>query len=269
MNSKWNQRVLPAEAGSHRGVVEAGSDRGVASAFRRKRPHSAQTLAALLAGLVASTIAVSTAGQAPRTEAPLKMRPRAACRLFGGARPLHACATEKAKTFAPPRTADGQPDLRGHWGRASVTSDNIEEHAEVVGDPGGKSFVVDPPDGNIPYQPWAQAKRQDNAQHYIAPQALCFQPASPRGAYAPGRIPDSPDQGRARLPPRLRAFLPRGPYRRPSPCARQRAPGDGDLRGRWEGNTLVVDSRNFTGKAGSTTRATLRAPTSASRSGGR
>ena len=202
-----------------------------------------------LACALVSTITISTFGQAPGAETPLKMRPYG--QLAGCSEEparFHPCAIEKAKTFNPPRTADGQPDLRGYWARARVTSDNIEEHAEVVGDPGGKSLIVDPPDGRIPYQPWALAKRQDNAKNYIAPQALCFQPAAPRGAYAPGgyQILQTRNSvvflhdlahsyrvihtdGRPHIPANVRLAM-------------------GDLRGRWEGNTLVVDATNFNGK---------------------
>jgi hypothetical protein len=203
-----------------------------------------------LAIALATTVAVSAAAQGTGPEGSLKMRPYG--QLAGCSEEparFHACATEKAKTFDPPRTPYGQPDLSGHWNRARVTSDNIEEHGEVVGDPGGKSLIVDPPDGKIPYQPWALAKRQDNAQHYIAPQALCFQPAAPRGAYAPGgyQILQTRESvvflhdfahsyrvihtdGRPHVPPNVRMAM-------------------GDLRGRWDGDTLVVDSRNFTGKS--------------------
>jgi hypothetical protein len=203
-----------------------------------------------LAVALASTMVISVAGQGASNEGPLKMRPYG--QLAGCSEEparFHACAVEKAKTFNPPRTADGQPDLSGHWNRARVTSDNIEEHGEVVGDPGGKSLVVDPPDGRIPYQPWAQAKRQDNAQHYIAPQALCFQPASPRGAYAPGGYQILQTKDAVVF---LHDFA--HSYRVVHTDGRPHVPGNvrvamGDLRGRWEGNTLVVDSTNFTGKS--------------------
>src|SRR5215210_4161471 len=67
---------------------------------------------------------------------------------------FHECARAKAKEFNPPRTLDGKPDFRGYWSRAGVFgTDNIEEHGPGLGDPGGKSLVVDPVDGRIPYQP--------------------------------------------------------------------------------------------------------------------
>jgi hypothetical protein len=87
-----------------------------------------------LAIALATTLAVSAAAQGTGTEGSLRMRPYG--QLAGCSEEparFHACATEKAKTFDPPRTPYGQPDLSGHWNRARVTSDNIEEHGEVVG----------------------------------------------------------------------------------------------------------------------------------------
>lgn len=203
-----------------------------------------------LAVALASTLAVSAAGQGPDGSKPIPMRPYG--QLAGCSEEparFHACATQKAKTFTPPRTPDGQPDLRGYWNRARVTSDNIEEHAEVVGDPGGKSLVVDPPDGRIPYLPWAAARRDDNAKHYIAPQALCFQPAAPRGAYAPGGYQILQVRDAVIF---LHDFA--HSYRVIHTDGRVHVPGSvrlamGDLRGHWDGNTLVVDATNYTGKS--------------------
>jgi hypothetical protein len=204
----------------------------------------------LLAVALVSATAVGTAGQGQESGTTLKMRPYG--QLAGCSEEparFHACATEKAKTFSPPRTPDGRPNFTGHWNRARVTSDNIEEHAEVVGDPGGKSLVVDPPDGKIPYQPWALARRDDNAKHYIAPQALCFQPAAPRSAYAPGGYQILQTRDSVVF---LHDFA--HSYRVVHTAGRPHVPGSvrlamGDSRGRWEGNTLVVDATNYTGKS--------------------
>jgi hypothetical protein len=203
-----------------------------------------------LTALGAAIVGTPVSGQAPGSaEAPIPMRPYG---ILAGCSEepakFHPCALAKAKTYSPPRTPEGQPDFRGYWARARVTSDNIEEHAAVVGDPGGWSLVVDPPDGRIPYQPWALEKRRDNAAHYIAPQAMCFQPGSPRGAYAPGgyQILQTANavvflhdfalsyrviytDGRPPVPSTIRLAM-------------------GSLRGRWEGNTLVVDATNYNGK---------------------
>ena len=100
---------------------------------------------------------------------------------------FHRCALEKAKTFNPPRTPDGKPDFRGFWSRVALrNSENIEEHAESFDGSGGKSTIVDPADGRIPYQPWAAEKRRTNFSKYINPQSLCFPTGSPKVAYSQG-----------------------------------------------------------------------------------
>ena len=162
---------------------------------------------------------------------------------------FHQCARAKAKEFNPPRTPDGKPDFRGYWSRAGVFgTDNIEEHRPGLGDPGGKSLVVDPPDGRIPYQPWAAAAKAPYENTYMDPAALCYLPGSPKQLYTAGvnqilQTPDSvifindythayrviPTDDRPRLGPNVRLFM-------------------GTSRGRWEGNTLVVEVTNQNAK---------------------
>lgn len=61
--------------------------------------------------------------------------------------------------YAPPRLADGRPDFQGPWG-GGATGDDIEDHDYVdVTTPAMESWVADPADGKIPYQPWALAER--------------------------------------------------------------------------------------------------------------
>src|SRR4051812_36246865 len=71
-----------------------------------------------------------------------------------------------ATAWSAPRTPDGQPDIQGFWanqGRRLATYD-IEAGADPVhvllsgNQTDDSSLVVDPPDGKIPYQPWARAK---------------------------------------------------------------------------------------------------------------
>jgi len=158
---------------------------------------------------------------------------------------FHRCAIEKAKAFNPPRTPDGTPDFRGFWTRIVVRNmENIEEHPETMDGSGGKSSIIDPADGKIPYQPWAAAKRDQMFESYVNPMSLCVPLASPKQAYGPGtfrvlQTPGSlfmlndyahtyrviPTDGRPHIGPDIRLF-------------------EGDSRGRWEGNTLVVDVTN-------------------------
>src|ERR1043166_7751863 len=87
-----------------------------------------------------------------------------------------------AKPFVVGRTPDGQPDLQGFWtaevaGTYDLTDPRggeirVEEVAQaargVVRRPNA-SRVIDPPDGQIPYQPWAAAKHKDLRTHADSP----------------------------------------------------------------------------------------------------
>jgi hypothetical protein len=158
---------------------------------------------------------------------------------------FHRCALERARTFDPPRTPDGRPDFRGYWGRARVTTDNIEEYAETWESPGGVSMVVDPPDGKVPYQPWALKARDGHPRQYHDSQASCFVPGPPRTAYTPGGYQILQTAGGLTF---LHDFA--HAYRNISTDGRPPLPpgirlGMGESRGRWEGNTLVVEVANL------------------------
>ena len=86
--------------------------------------------------------------------------------------PAPAAAGQDA-TWTPPRTADGRPDLQGYWdGGPANASHSLEDgccdaiHArmqsrgpERLGLP--QPVIIDPPDGRIPYQPWAAERRTE------------------------------------------------------------------------------------------------------------
>ena len=67
----------------------------------------------------------------------------------------------------------------------------------------GLGFVVDPPDGKIPYQPWALEQRQKNYEgtktldptEHSDPLAKCFLPGIPRLTYLgwPFQIVQTPE----------------------------------------------------------------------------
>ena len=71
-------------------------------------------------------------------------------------------APAPAGGYAPARTPDGQPDIQGIWNPIG-TFYNIQDlefqarYQKFTDDPArrGKSLIIDPPDGKIPYQPWA------------------------------------------------------------------------------------------------------------------
>jgi hypothetical protein len=162
------------------------------------------------------------------------------------------------------RTADGQPDIQGYWERGWSTpfNENIEEGAEkqhtVMADNTFESgsAVVDPPDGKVPYQEWAIAKRRDHyAAHYKPEQAgrdlvstKCVLTGIPRIHYEGDfRILQTPGYV-------IFLYEEKHAYRI-VPLDERPALGAGvhmwmgDSRGRWEGQTLVVDVANHNGKA--------------------
>jgi hypothetical protein len=159
---------------------------------------------------------------------------------------FHACALPKAKTFNPPRTTDGRPDMQGYWERA-FTSQDIEEHKGGFGIQAGPSLVIDTPDRKIPYQPWAMELKKNMVDRFISPLASCYPPGVPRHAYAPAahQIVQTPGY--------VVHLLEYSHSYRIIPTADRPHVGSairlwqGDSRGRWEGNTLVVDVTNANG----------------------
>lgn len=170
-----------------------------------------------------------------------------------------------APAWSPPRTADGQPDMQGFWvaepGSVAFTH-NIEtgldpNHHKMAGFTfKERSLVVDPPDGKVPYLPWAAAKRKtyyDVRENPPTPAdfdpvAQCLLTGVPRMHYQPGgfqivQVPGYvfflaefehayrivPLDGRPHVGNSIRLWM-------------------GDSRGRWEGNTLIVDVTNRNGR---------------------
>jgi hypothetical protein len=161
--------------------------------------------------------------------------------------------------WSPPRTPDGQPDIQGFWANQTkrLATYDVEGPADPIhvlmsGNPTDPvSLVIDPPDGKIPYQPWARAKRQDvydshkdpTTWDHVDPHTLCWLSGIPRMFYqgmtqilqTPGYVVVLQEfnhayrvihlDGRPHVPANLKLFM-------------------GDSRGRWEGNTLHVDVNN-------------------------
>jgi hypothetical protein len=229
-------------------------------------------------------------------------------------RPTKAVAAKESWT--PPRTADGQPHLRGVWSNASIIplerpkelegkqfltpEEAIAYEAKVLGrtsregplapgqvgtyndfwwDADSKrapnshtSIIVDPPDGRVPPLTAEAQERLDADRAYarehsadgpedrpLYERCIVFPMTGPpmlpsfydnhqygplTSLYQIVQIPGYvvvlteilhdarfiPLDGRPHLPPTVRQWM-------------------GDPRGHWEGNTLVVDSTNFTGKS--------------------
>jgi hypothetical protein len=146
------------------------------------------------------------------------------------------------------RLPDGKPDLQGYWQTQNgFTAFDVEERkVPEFGIPAGKGVVVDPADGKIPYQPWALDKKKDILEHHLFddPQAHCFLSGVPRQMYTPfGFQVLQPPGFVVLLYEAFHSFriIPLDPSPHASGAIRM---FEGDSRGHWEGDTLVVDVTN-------------------------
>ena len=75
--------------------------------------------------------------------------------------------TGQGQSFDAPKTIDGVPDLQGFWRGPGSGTENIEEHPKTEEDGGGKTLIVDPADGKIPYQTWALPLPRKHRTTYV------------------------------------------------------------------------------------------------------
>jgi len=162
---------------------------------------------------------------------------------------FHACALAHQGSFSPPRTPDGKPDFNGMWAPTRSAQDVEEIHAGQYGPFGAaKSLIVDPPEGRIPYQPWAAKVRTRNEQVFISPTAACLPVGVQRWIYSPvsvtgHRIIQQPNQIIFSME-RLHSYrvVPFGNLRRLDPSIKL---WRGESRARWDGDSLVIDTTNI------------------------
>ena len=100
--------------------------------------------------------------------------------------PLPAASQAAARTRAStvPRTPQGRPDFSGIWQVMNSANWDIQDHHAQKGMPAGQGVV----EGNeIPYQPWALAKKKDNYENRKTadPETKCYLPGVPRITYTP------------------------------------------------------------------------------------
>jgi hypothetical protein len=163
-------------------------------------------------------------------------------------------AAPAAASKAPgpiPRMPDGKPNLTGFFqSDAGGANYGLERHDRDFLTPGTRGVLIDPPDGKLPYQPWARAERIERElpfRGYDDPTAHCFVAGVPRSMYTP-----SPYQ--ILQPPGYVILLfERMSWRQIPLDGRPHVPDNvrlwqGDSVGHWEGDTLVVDTKNMNGK---------------------
>jgi hypothetical protein len=165
------------------------------------------------------------------------------------------------------RLSDGQPDVQGHWSNTIANHNNFTDpQGGIPGDPATRrrplppryqrapSRVSDAADGQVPFQPWALEKVKEFQANfnnpvkpeYVEPLARCAPAGVPKSLYWHGyEVAQYPGymvfffnsgtrivhlDGKPHLPDNIKLW-------------------NGDSRGHWEGNTLVVDVANHNGKA--------------------
>ncbi len=180
--------------------------------------------------------------------------------------------TAAGQHWTPGRTSDGQPDIQGMWvnfdstpfeaGEAARAATGVNppahwtDHASPLPER-RRSMVIDPSDGRVPVRPWAEAKRDydlariGDAPEHETPWVRCITRGVPGGMFPAGynngyhimQIPGYvvilyemihearviPLDGRPHVGSTVRLW-------------------NGDPRGRWEGNTLIVETTNFNDK---------------------
>ena len=175
------------------------------------------------------------------------------------------------------RTPDGQPDLQGIWVNFDSTPFEAPTSQPAAGQGAAanvgpapefadhnsptsktrRSMVIDPPDGHVPVMKWAEDKRDYDIAHipdapeHETPWVRCITRGYPGGMFPAGynnayqiiQIPGFvvmvfemihetriiPIDGRPRLGEAIKQW-------------------NGEPRGRWEGDTLVVESTNYNSK---------------------
>jgi hypothetical protein len=201
------------------------------------RPRWAR--AALLGGiaLVAATQSRLTAQTAPASARP-------------------AAQTVPAK-WTPARLPDGQPDIAGIYqaiGGGGGAGTNMEPMPGMMGTANvSPGIVIDPPDGKIPYLPWARTRRDEVRLEHLTPNQAQVDSRNrgwPDGVPRINYYTVNPFQIVQTAGAVLILYEAQHEFRY-IPLDGRRQPDApvkmwmGSSRGRWEGTTLVVEVTNI------------------------
>jgi hypothetical protein len=172
-----------------------------------------------------------------------------ACLIVGFAR-----AGEGQAAYRAPRTAAGQPDLNGFWQALNTAHWDLEAHEAAPGPvlqlgaayavPPGQGVVIG---GPIPYKPDALAMKKKYAANALREdgEVKCYLPGVPRMMYMPYPVQIVQSDAHILM---LSEFA--TAQRTININSTTAAPADtwmGWSNGKWDGETLVIDSRGFMG----------------------
>lgn len=165
------------------------------------------------------------------------------------------------------RAADGRPDFSGIWQANSTANWDLQTHEArpMIAQAGmypdvpilaapvvalGTAGWVPPglgvvEGGEIPYQPWAAQRKQENAANWLDrdPELACYMPGVPRAMYLP--YPFQIIQGTNKI---MMVFEFANAQRTINLDEVEPYPGEafmGYSVGHWEGDTLIVDVSDF------------------------
>ncbi len=165
-----------------------------------------------------------------------------------------AFVSAQTPTYKPPRTAGGQPDLNGFWQALNTANWDLEAHEAAPGPvqqlgaayavPPGPGVVVD---GPIPYKPEALAMKKTYAANALREdgEVKCYLPGVPRVMYMPYPVQIVQSTGMILFMSEFASAV-RTIYMNVTTPP----PADtwmGWSVGKWDGDTLVIDSKGFMG----------------------
>jgi hypothetical protein len=168
-----------------------------------------------------------------------------------------AAPAPPAAPFEPRRLPDGHPDLQGLWLKSAGgfqglfigSLDGTNFAARAGG--GGRGAGGPPPGPTYEYTPEAAAEKADRQRRgYEDPESRCHLPGVPRaldqpaGLYPVQIIQDEKSVALLHEAMHDVRIIPTDNSAHPT----KYWAWDGDSRGRWEGDTLVVDVANFNGR---------------------
>jgi hypothetical protein len=176
-----------------------------------------------------------------------------------------AAQTPSPAYKAPRLTGTVNPNLSGLWQALNEGNWDVEAHGAQAGPPQFGALYAEPAGpgivdgGEIPYQPWALAKKKENFEKRLTrvqydevrmipldPEAKCYLPGVPRATYMP--FPFQIVQGNKKI---VIAYEYANAGRIIPLEEVGEAPVDsymGWSKGHWEGDTLVVDVTGFNDK---------------------
>lgn len=174
----------------------------------------------------------------------------------GAALGLSATPAAQAQSYRAPRSADGKPNLNGIWQAMNDANWDIEAHGPKPAPISTLGVISAVPPalgvvegGEIPYQSWALEKRKENFDKRMTedPENKCYLPGVPRATYMPQPFQIVQSQKLIMI---LHQYA--GAVRTIFMEDHKEAPVDswmGWSNGKWEGDTLVIDTTGFNGQA--------------------